>query len=167
MILVLLDIAGDVSFYENANPALLNCIPVLLTGAHVFGANVGMSVINANTGISKNNNFGYTAPIPDLGIWGGYAFCNRFAINFDINYLSLTIGSNSGRVLASNVIFVYRLIDKLDLSLGYAGLNSKVDVVKQDIDGQFTWGCNGPVLGINFSFGRKSWLNGKNEILIH
>jgi hypothetical protein len=41
--------------------------------------------------------------------------------------------------------------------MGYAFLDFKVDAVKQDVEGMFKWGYNGPAIALNYSFGRKSW----------
>jgi hypothetical protein len=131
----------------------------LLIGAHIIGAKTEISLFSASTGVPFSNDFGFTAPIPDFGIWGGLAFNSRFATNLDIDYLSITNGNNSGRVLATNLTFTYRLIGKLDLSLGYAGLNFKVNAVKQNIEGLFKWGYNGPAITANFSFGKNRWMN--------
>jgi hypothetical protein len=128
-----------------------------LIGAHILGSKVGITLNGTNTGINQSNDFGFTAPIPDLGIWGGYAFSDRFAINFDMDYLGLTIGNFTNRVLSSNLNFTYRLVKKLDLSLGYAGLNFKVNATKENAEGRFKWGYNGPALGLNFSFGKRTW----------
>ncbi len=106
---------------------------------------------------SKSNNFGFTAPIPDLGIWGGYAFTNRFAVNFNMEYFGLTINHITGRVIASNLTLTYRIVDKLDFSMGYAFLDFKVDAVKRNVEGLFKWGYNGPAIALNYSFGKKSW----------
>jgi hypothetical protein len=129
----------------------------LLIGSHVVGANAGISLAGTNAGVSMNNDYGFTAPLPDLGIWGGYAITKRFAINMDVDYFTLTTSKFSGRVLATNFTFMYKLIDKLDVSLGYTGLNFKLDVVKENVDGRFKWGYNGPALAVIYSFGKKSW----------
>lgn len=129
----------------------------LLIGTHVVGSKAGITLVGSNAGVSQNNNFGITAPIPDLGIWGGFALSNRFAINFDADYLSLTVNDNTGRVLSTDLTFTYRIIDKLDLSLGYAGLNFKANATKGDVAGKFKWGYNGPAIAANFSFGKNSW----------
>ncbi len=60
-----------------------------------------------SAGACKINNFGFIAPVPDFGIWGGYAFSKKFATNFDVNYLTLTIGNKSRRILATNLLFTY------------------------------------------------------------
>jgi hypothetical protein len=126
-------------------------------GTHIVGANSGISLNGTTNGSSVSNNFGFTAPLPDVGIWGGYATSNRFAINADISYFALTIDKNTGRLLAFNLAFTYRLIKQLDLSLGYSGLDFKVNTTKKDITGIFKWGYNGPLLAVNFSFGKNNW----------
>jgi hypothetical protein len=131
----------------------------LSIGAHTVGANAGISLNGANIGFEKSNDFGVTAPLPDFGIWGGYAFSDRFAFNLDFSYLSLTVGNISGRVLAYNGVFSYKLLRQLDISLAYTGLNFKVSTTKKGVSGDFKWGYNGPSIGASFSFGNKSWVH--------
>jgi hypothetical protein len=129
----------------------------LFIGSHILSAKSGISLNGTSGGASTQNDFGFTAPLPDLGIWGGWAVSDRFALNADISYFALTLNNKSGRLLAVNLSFTYKLIDQLDLTLGYTGLNFNVDVEKNDVTGNFKWGYNGPALGVNFSFGKKSW----------
>jgi hypothetical protein len=129
----------------------------VLIGAHTVGTKAGISLNGSGTGINTNNNFGFTAPLPDLGVWGGYAFSNRFAVNLDFDYLALTINNINGRLIAYDIVFSYKLIRQLDLSLAYTGLNFTVNTTKNNVSGDFRWGYNGPSLGATFSFGEKSW----------
>jgi hypothetical protein len=128
-------------------------------GAHTVGAKAGIALNGANVGISKSNNFGFTAPLPDLGVWGGYAFSNRFAVNLDFSYLSLTVDNIAGRIISYNIVFSYKLLRQLDLSLAYSGLNFNISTTKKDVTGDFKWGYNGPTLAASFSFGTKSWVH--------
>jgi len=129
----------------------------LSVGAHTIGSKVGLSLNGSGGGLNADNNFGFTAPLPDFGIWGGYAFSKRFAVNLDFSYLSLTVGNVSGQIIAYNMAFSYRLIPQLDLSLAYTGLNFDVKSTKKNVHGEFSWGYNGPTLVASFSFGGKSW----------
>jgi hypothetical protein len=129
----------------------------VLIGTHLVGGKAGMSLNGASVGASTSTDFGFTAPLPDLGIWGGYTFSKRLAVNLDVDYLSLTVGDITGRIFAYNLLFIYKLRDKLDISLGYSGLNFKVDAVKKNIEGNFKWGYNGPGLAVTYSFGKNSW----------
>jgi hypothetical protein len=128
----------------------------LFIGTHIVGAKAGISSDGANPGI-VNGNFGFTAPLPDLGVWGGWAINKRLALNMDLSYFALTANNTSGRLLAFNLTCTYKLVKQLDLTLGYSGLDFKVDATKKDVTGNFKWGYNGPVLAVNFSFGKKSW----------
>jgi hypothetical protein len=129
----------------------------LLIGLHVISAEVGIALNKGNINQTKSAELRFAAPLPDVGIWGGYAFSNRFAVNLDLDYLALTIGDFSGRVLAFNLAFSYKLVNKLNLAIGYSGLNFDVDVIKNDGKGQLTWGNNGPALVVTYSFGKKTW----------
>ena len=130
------------------------------------GLEIGTHLVSAKTGISQNgtggtitnsSDFGIVAPLPDFGIWGGYTFTKRFAFKIEVDYLSLTVEDISGSIFAYNIGFTYKLIDKLDLSLGFIGLNFKVDAIKADTNALMKWSYNGPNLGITFSFGKRSW----------
>lgn len=129
----------------------------VLIGAHTVGTKAGISLNGANTGLSQDNNFGFTAPLPDLGIWGGYAFSNRFAVNLDFDYLALTINNIDGRLVAYDLAFTYKLLRQLELSLAYTGLDFDVKTSKKNVSGNFRWGYNGPAIGATFSFGERSW----------
>jgi hypothetical protein len=129
----------------------------VLIGAHTVGTKAGIALNGASSGISQDNNFGFTAPLPDLGIWGGYAFSDRIAANLDFDYLSMTINNINGRIIAYNIVVSYKLIRQLDLSLAYSGLNFNVNTTKKNVTGDFRWGYNGPSLGLTFSFGERSW----------
>jgi hypothetical protein len=130
----------------------------LMIGTHILINNVGLS-INGNNGGTASQTFAFNAPLPDLGIWGGYVFNNRLAANLNVDYLSLTIGDNSGTIFAYNIFLLYRLVAQLDLSIGFSGLNFKVVDTRKDFTGTLQWGYNGPSLGLAFSFGKKPWVN--------
>ncbi len=131
----------------------------LMIGAHIVGGKAGISLNTANAGVETSNNFGFTAPLPDLGIWGGYAIDNKWAVNFEGDYLSLTIGDINGSIFAYNLLVNYRLTEKWGISVGYTGLNFKVNASKPKVEGDFKWSYNGPSLGLIYSFGKKSWIH--------
>ncbi len=131
----------------------------LLIGAHIIGGSAGIGLSGANANVSTSTNFGFTAPLPDLGIWGGYAISDRFAVTLDGDYLAVTVGDISGRIIAYNLQFLYKLMPQLDITLGYTGLNFRVDVEKPKVEGHFKWGYNGPALGATFSFGKRTWVH--------
>ncbi len=129
----------------------------LSIGAHIVRTKSEISLTGNSGSSSASNNVSFTAPLPDVGIWGGYAFSNRFALNMDISYLTVTDGDYSGRVLSTNFALLYKLADKWNLSLGYTGLNFRYQNIKTNVVENFKWGYNGPALAAIFSFGKKSW----------
>ncbi len=130
-------------------------------GAHTVGTTAGISLNTASSSTSASTDFGFTAPLPNLGIWGGYAFSKRFAANVDFGYLSLTINNIKGQLIVYDVIATYKLLEQLNLSLGYSGLNTKVTVTRKNVAGDFKWNYNGPFFCASFAFGKKSWTHSK------
>lgn len=130
----------------------------ILLGAHIVGGKAGIGLVTPNGTTSRNTDFGFTAPLPDIGLWGGYSFNTKLAVNVDIDYLSLTVNNITGSIFAYDLLMLYRIADKLDLSLGYTGLNFKVTDNGKNANGMFKWGYNGPALGVSYSFGKRSWV---------
>ena len=129
----------------------------LYIGAHIANSKTGISLSGNNNGASSQNSFGFTAPLPNAGMWGSWAISKRFAFNGSISYFAVTINNITGRLLAFSANFTYKIIDQLDVTLGYTGLDYKIDVVRTKATGNFKWGYNGPTLTANFSFGKKTW----------
>lgn len=127
----------------------------LMVGAHILRSNVGISLVGATAELGYNDGFDFTAPIPDVGIWGGYAFTDKLAVTGNLSYLSLKINDISGKIISYNLSVLYEVIPNLELALGYTGLNFKVDVQKERLQGYFKWGYNGPSLTASYSFGKR------------
>ncbi|MFB6454040.1 hypothetical protein ACE38W_02120 [Chitinophaga sp. Hz27] len=128
----------------------------VLIGAHLVGLGTGISLAGANIN-TQAERFSITAPLPDVGLWGGYAFSPRWAIQGEISWLQLTIDDIKGRIWSGTLQVSYHIIAGLDASLGYTGLNFKVDATRPHFNGNLKWGYNGPSLGASYSFGRKRW----------
>ena len=132
----------------------------LMIGLHIVKFSTGISAIGANVSGSVSDDFGITAPLPDAGIWGGYAIDNQWAIIGELGYLKLTIDNITGRILAGNLGVTYRAIDNLRFALSYTNFNVKVNAHKTYFDGQLKWGYNGPSLTATYTFGQKGWKSG-------
>jgi hypothetical protein len=129
----------------------------LLIGAHIVGADVGISTAGSGGSIDLRDDFGFTAPLPNFGIWGGFAISDQWAVNAEFDYFSLTIDNIDGRILAGSLNVQYLIIPSLSVSAGFTGMNFKVDVEREHLKGNLKWGYNGPSLTANFTFGRKRW----------
>jgi len=129
----------------------------LLIGAHIIRFNVGLGYSGKSVNLQANKDFGFTAPLPDVGIWGGYAIDQNWALNGEFDYLALTIDNISGKILGYNVSATYRAVKNLTFSLGYTGFNFKVDATRKNLVGDLKWGYNGPTLTAAFAFGKGNW----------
>ncbi|MEX6686962.1 hypothetical protein QTN47_05630 [Danxiaibacter flavus] len=128
-----------------------------LIGAHIVKAGVGLSASGTSGNIDVSNDFGFTAPLPDVGLWGGYVIAPRWSINGEISYLALKVDNVDGRLINYNIAVMYEVLSHFTLALGYTGLNFRVDVDKDKYKGFFKWGYNGPSLVAAYSFGKKKW----------
>ena len=49
----------------------------LAIGAHIVGSKAGMGLTSNGGSASRETDFDFTAPLPDIGIWGGYGLINN------------------------------------------------------------------------------------------
>lgn len=127
----------------------------LLIGAHVIFGDMGLQ-LNTNIGsVGVEDNFNFTAPLPDIGAWGEFVLGPKFGLYTNINYLSLTIDNIRGRIISYNLSLLYNIYQNFSITAGYTGLNIRVDVEKERLNGFFKWGYNGPSLTATYTFGNK------------
>ncbi len=129
----------------------------LLIGAHVVKFGIGLDATANGISGSAQSSVGLTAPLPDFGLWGGWTMGKKWAVNAEVDYLDITVNSISGRIIAYNAAATFRPIRNLSFAAGYTGLNFKLNVDKEKLDGQLKWGYNGPSLTATFAFGHKAW----------
>ncbi|WP_291148811.1 hypothetical protein [Flavobacterium sp. UBA7680] len=125
----------------------------LLIGAHVMLADVGLR-LEANTQeLEYHDGVNFTAPLPDVGIWGEFVLGKKVGLYANVNYFALKINDIDGRIISYNLSVLYNVYKNFSLTAGYTGLNFRLDVTKPRIDGFFKWGYNGPTLAATYSFG--------------
>ena len=125
----------------------------LLIGAHILLGDVGLRLTANNVSAEFKDNFDFTAPLPDIGIWGQFALGKRFGLYTNINYLSLNINDISGSIVSYNLSVLYNITGNFSIVGGYTGLNFKVDAAKEKLNGYLKWGYNGPTITAAYSFG--------------
>jgi hypothetical protein len=131
----------------------------LQLGIHTMQSSMGIALAAGGVGASASEDFGFTAPLPNLGIWGGYALSKRFALKGDFSYLSLNTGEVNGKIVSYQAALMYRILPKFDITAGYSGFNFEIDATVDKQNAGITWGYNGPSLTLNYSFGKKRWAN--------
>ncbi len=123
-----------------------------LIGTHVLFGDIGLRA-ETNIGSGEiNDNLDFTAPLPDLGLWNKFLISKKLAIYSNLNYLSLKIDNIKGRILSYNASLSYNVIPNLNLNLGYTGLNFRVDIEKERLNGFLKWGYNGPTITAMYAF---------------
>ena len=126
----------------------------LLIGAHILFADLGLR-LEANTqSIEKHDSFDFTAPLPDIGIWGEFVLGKRWGLYANVNYLALQIEETDGRIISYGLSVLYNVHQNFSLTAGYTGLNFRVDTVQERLNGFLKWGYNGPTITAVYTFGK-------------
>ncbi|PIF71028.1 hypothetical protein [Flavobacterium sp. 2] len=125
----------------------------LLIGAHVLFADLGLRLDANQASLEYHDSFNFTAPLPDIGIWGEFVLGKRFGLYVNANYLAVKIDNIDGRIVSYNLSLLYNVYQNLSITAGYTGLNFKVDTTREHLNGFLKWGYNGPTIAATYSFG--------------
>ncbi|WP_456311963.1 hypothetical protein [Pseudomonas shirazensis] len=124
-----------------------------LIGAHILLGDVGLK-LEANTAEAEyRDTFDFTAPLPDVGIWGEFVLAKKWGLYANANYFALKINDIDGRIWSYNLSVLYNVYKNFSLTAGYTGLNIRIDAEKERLNGFFKWGYNGPTLTATYAFG--------------
>lgn len=125
----------------------------LLIGAHVLFGDLGLRVEANQASAEYRDSFNFTAPLPDVGIWGEFVLAKRFGLNVNANYLAAKVDNISGRILSYNLSVLYNVYQNFSLTAGYTGLNFRIDDKEERVNGYVKWGYSGPTITATYSFG--------------
>lgn len=129
----------------------------LSIGTHIINMEAGIGIKGANISAEVSDNFGVTAPLPDFGIWGGYAFTERFALNAEFDYFAITVEDIKGQVVSYNISATYKLSNHFNITGAFNSLNTTVDRSGKLAYAKVEWGNNGFSLRAAYTFGNKKW----------
>lgn len=124
-----------------------------LIGAHILLGDVGLKLEGATAAVEYRDNFDFTAPLPDVGIWGEFVLARKVGLYANVNYFALKVNDIDGRIWSYNLSVLYNIYKNFSLTAGYTGLNIRVDVEKTRLNGFFKWGYNGPSITATYAFG--------------
>ena len=125
----------------------------LLIGSHVMFVDLGLRLEGEGQSLEYRDSFNFTAPLPDVGVWGEFVLGKRFGLYVNANYLAIKIDNIDGRILSYNLSLLYNVHKNFSLTAGYTGLNFKIDTVRERLNGYLKWGYNGPTLTAAYTFG--------------
>jgi len=126
----------------------------VLIGSHVLKVDLGLALNTSVGQLAYDADFKFTAPLPDLGVFGGYAITDQWAVNAEASYLSARIGNVDGRIISYNLSVQYNPLPYLGFLVSYTGLDFRLDVERNYFNGHIKWGYNGPSLTATYMFGR-------------
>lgn len=129
----------------------------LMLGAHVLTGDIGMGVTTSAGSISGSKQFTFTTPLPDIGMWGGYAFSNRLSLNGGAGFLSVKTDNVAVSIFTYDATLTYKAGRHFLIAAGYTGLYFDVDITVKKLQGFIKWGYNGPSLSVSYVFGKRNW----------
>jgi hypothetical protein len=129
----------------------------LSIGSHIIGVDAGIGLVGDNITAEVKDSFGVTAPLPDFGIWGGYAFTDRFALNAEFDYFAVKVDDIEGEVISFNIAATFKLSKHFNLTGAYNSLNTNVDATGNIANAKVEWGNNGFSFRAAYTFGTKKW----------
>lgn len=125
----------------------------LLIGTHVLFADLALRVDANQASLEYRDSFNFTAPLPDIGVWGEFVLAKRWGLYVNANYFAIKIDNIDGRIVSYNLAISYNVHQNFSLTAGYTGLNFKVDALKERLNGDLKWGYNGPTITAAYAFG--------------
>lgn len=129
----------------------------LMAGVHVVRTDMGIALTSREQGVDVQDDYALTAPLPNVGIWGGFAITPRLAVDADASYMSLTVNDVHGDILTGNLHLTYRVAKGFSAALGYSGTRLKMDGERNGLLGDVDWRYHGPSLSVSYAFGNKRW----------
>ena len=125
-----------------------------LIGAHILLGDIGLRFDGETAQAEYHDNFDFTAPLPDIGIWGEFVLGEKFGLYANANYFALKVNDVDGRIWSYNVSLLYNVYKNFSLTAGFTGLNIRVDVEKERLNGFLKWGYYGPTVTAAYTFGK-------------
>jgi hypothetical protein len=135
----------------------------LLIGTHLMFIDVGLKADTSIGSAEISDNYDFTAPLPDLGIWSEIVLTKRVGLYINANYLAAKVEDVDGHILSYNVSVLYNIHKNFSMTAGYTGLNIQVDVEKPRANGYLKWGYNGPSIAATYTFGNYINFNKKKK----
>jgi hypothetical protein len=128
----------------------------VMIGAHIVTVDVGVGIDGE---LAYADDFEFTAPLPDFGIWGDYAINKKLSNSYNASFLKMEIDDLTGSIISYNFQIIFGVVPNVNIAFGYTGLNFEVDLDRKRLEGYFKWSYNGPSFTASYSFGKKIWKN--------
>jgi hypothetical protein len=129
-----------------------------------LGASLGLHVTQFKLSLSGQGHVGAAAvqselrkrdalaPLPTLGLYGGYQIVPRLTVSGRIDYLSLKIGDYDGRLVNTEARLSYRLLDHIAIGAAYRYVDYDLNIDKDHWQGEVAYKFKGPALFLQAVF---------------
>lgn len=124
-----------------------------LVGTHVLFGDIGLRVEANQASAEYKDNFAFTAPLPDVGVWGEFVLGKRFGLFVNANYFAAKIDTIKGKIVSYNLSLLYNVYQNFSLTAGYTGLNFRIEDYEERVNGFVKWSYNGPSITATYTFG--------------
>jgi len=112
----------------------------------------GIASINGNEATFGSESSDLLAPLPNVGIYGGYAFSPKWYVGAYADWFSLEYGDYDGSLLGFGANVQYQAFKHVGFGLGYQYLNFNIEVDKSDWKGGADTTFYGPSLFMTVNF---------------
>jgi hypothetical protein len=93
-----------------------------------------------------------TAPLPNVRLFGGYAFTPTLAIEGSVGYFSLSYDKYDGQLVSASAVLEWRPMQNFGLGAGYTYFDIDLDVDGDRADTSYDFQINGPMVYITAGF---------------
>ena len=129
-----------------------------------FGTRLGVHIADLEVRLSGRGTVGSTevdlgsgsadtlAPLPNIGLYGAYAFTPQLAVSASLGYFSLDYDKYDGEIKIASAALDYRFNKTFGVGLGYSFLDFDLDVDESVFDERYELEYRGPVLYLSAGF---------------
>ena len=120
-----------------------------------FGIGGGLHILDVETelsGLASVNNAArsfsvqtsdVSAPLPNLGIYGGYAFSSKWYVGAYADWLSVNVDEYDGYLTGAGINLQYQAFKNVGFGLGYQYFETDYDVDSSDWEGSVAYQYDG------------------------
>ena len=129
-----------------------------------FGVRLGLHAADLDVGLIGRGTVGPVevelgssstdtlAPLPNIGLFGAYAFTPQLSVSASLGYLTLSYDKFDGEIKVASAALDYRFSKNFGVGLGYSFLDLNLDVDEPVFDERYELEYRGPVLFLSAGF---------------
>jgi len=129
-----------------------------------FGAALGLHVTQFEVGLDGQGHIGSAAvqsqvrkrdalaPLPTLGLFGGYQVTPRLLVGGRVDYLSLKVSDYDGRLINAEARLSYRVFKNVGIGAMYRYVDYDLDIEKDRWNGEIAYKFKGPAIFLQAAF---------------